>query len=154
MKDLSKRAREIIANINYITIASVTPDGLPWNSPVFSGYDKDYNFYWGTHKDSQKAKNIANNENVFLVIYDSTVPPGTGEGVYVKAKAQQIVDPQEVKETFNLLKNRHATDFWDYEAVGADGPVRLYKAVPEKVWMNDDGEKDGHYIDIRTEVKL
>lgn len=154
MKDLSKRAKEIIANINYITIASVTPEGLPWNSPVFSNFDEDYNFYWGTHKDSQKARNIAQNNNVFLVIYDSTVPPGTGEGVYVKAVAEQINDPEEVKRVFDLLKGRHATEFWDFEAVSETGPIRLYKAIPQQVWMNNDGEKDGHYIDIRTEVRL
>ena len=67
MKDLNKRAKEIIAEIMYVTIASVTEDGMPWNSPVFSAYDDDYNFYWGTHKDSQKAKNIRSNKNVFLV---------------------------------------------------------------------------------------
>jgi hypothetical protein len=47
MKDLSRRAKEIIAKIEYVTIASVTNEGLPWNSPVFTAYDEGYNFYWG-----------------------------------------------------------------------------------------------------------
>jgi pyridoxine/pyridoxamine 5'-phosphate oxidase len=154
MKDLAKRAKEIIKQIQYVTIASATKDGMPWNSPVFSANDEDYNFYWGTHKDSQKARNIAANNNVFLVIYDSTVRPGTGEGVYVKAKAHQITDPNEAKRVFELLKSRHATDFWDFAAVSEAGPIRLYKAVPQQAWMNDNGQKKGHYIDIRTEIKL
>ena len=133
-----KRAREIIANIDYITIASVTEDGMPWNSPVFSGYDEAYNFYFGTHIDSQKAKNIKANPNVFLVIYDSTVPPGTGEGVYVKGHAHQVND----------------TDFWDFAAVQGDGPIRLYKVAPEQVWMNSGDKKNGHYIDTREEIQL
>jgi general stress protein 26 len=153
-KNLSKRAKEIISNIYYITIASVTKDGMPWNSPVFSAFDEDYNFYFGTHKDSQKAKNIKNNENVFLVIYDSSVRPGTGEGVYIRAKAQQMTDPREVKRVFDLLKQRHATDFWDFAALSEAGPIRLYKVVPDKAWMNDNGSKDGHYVDIRTEIDL
>jgi general stress protein 26 len=153
-KDLSIRAKEIIEQINYITIASVTKDGLPWNSPVFSYYDDDYNFYWGTHKDSQKAQNIRENSNVFLVIYDSTVAPGTGEGVYIKATAEQITEPNEVKRVFELLKNRHATEFWDFAALGDNGPIRLYKAVPQQAWMNDGGTRDGHYIDTRTEIEL
>lgn len=154
MKDLSKRAKEIIAKIEYVTIASVTEEGLPWNSPVFTAYDEDYNFYWGTHLGSQKAKNIHANSNVFLVIYDSTVPSGTGEGVYIKASAQQITDPAEVKRVFELLKSRHATSFWDFAAVGEDGPVRLYKATPQQAWMNDGDRKNGHYIDTRTEIQL
>jgi len=154
MKDLSKRAKEIIKQIQYVTIASVTEDGLPWNSPVFAAYDEDYNFYWGTHLDSQKAKNIRANGNVFLAIYDSTVPAGTGEGVYIKAIAQQISDQDEIKRVFDLLKDRHATSFWDFAAVGEDGPIRLYKATPQQAWMNDDGRKNGHYVDIRTEINL
>ncbi len=153
-KDLTKRAKEIIKQIDYITIASVTPEGMPWNSPVYSAFDDDYNFFWGTHIDSQKAQNIRNNENVFLVIYDSTVPPGTGEGVYVQAKAKQLRDPEEIQHAYETLKNRRPTPFWDPAAFSESGPVRLFKAVPIKVWMNDDSEKDGHYIDVRTEVSL
>lgn len=154
MADLSKRAKEIIKQIDYITIASVTPEGMPWNSPVYSASDDNYNFFWGTHIDSQKAQNIRNNENVFLVIYDSTVPPGTGEGVYVQAKAKQLSDPEEIQHAYETLKNRRPTPFWDTAAFSESGPVRLFKAVPMKVWMNDDSEKDGHYIDVRTEINL
>lgn len=153
MADLSKRAKEIIEKIEYVTIASVTEAGEPWNSPVFSAFDKDYNFYWGTHVDSQKAQNIRANGKVFLVIYDSTAPSGTGEGVYVQATAQELTDPAEIKQAFELLNNRHDPPFWEFAAI-EKGPIRLYKAVPQKVWMNDDGEKDGFYIDIRTEVTL
>jgi nitroimidazol reductase NimA-like FMN-containing flavoprotein (pyridoxamine 5'-phosphate oxidase superfamily) len=154
-KDLSKRAKEIISQIQYVTIASVDEDGLPWNAPVFSAYDENYNFYWGTHKDSQKAKNIRANNNVFLVIYNSTVPSGTGEGVYVRAKVHEVIEPDEVKRVYDLLKSRHApAHFWEWEAIGKSGPIRFYKAVPQKAWMNDDGKKDGHSIDIRTEITL
>jgi nitroimidazol reductase NimA-like FMN-containing flavoprotein (pyridoxamine 5'-phosphate oxidase superfamily) len=154
MKDLNKRAKEIIDEIMYVTIASVTEDGMPWNSPVFSAYDQDYNFYWGTHKDSQKAKNIHSNPNVFLTIYNSKVPAGTGEGVYIKATAKEVTNPDEIRRVFDLLKSRHATSFWDFAAVSDEGPIRLYKATPQQAWMNDDGRKKGHYIDIRTEIEL
>jgi general stress protein 26 len=154
MKDLRKRAKEIIEKIQYVTISSITEEGMPWNSPVFTAYDENFNFYWGTHVDSQKAKNIRSNGNVFLVIYDSTVPSGTGEGVYIKATAQQLSDSAEIKVVFELLKDRHATSFWDFAAVSEAGPIRLFKAVPQQAWMNDDGRKSGHYIDIRTEISL
>lgn len=154
MKDLSKRAKEIIEKIDYITIASVTPEGMPWNSPVYSAFDDDYNFYWGTHIDSQKAKNIQNNENVFLVIYDSTVPPGTGEGVYVQAKSRQLSEPDEIQHAYETLRNRRPTHFWEPEAFSEEGPIRLFIAEPQKAWMNDEDNKKGHYIDTRTEIQL
>jgi general stress protein 26 len=79
-------AKEIIEKIQYITIATVSKDGEPWNTPVYSAYDEDYNFYWISWKENQHSKNIAENNQVFSVIYDSTVPEGTGEGVYIRQK--------------------------------------------------------------------
>jgi uncharacterized protein YhbP (UPF0306 family) len=84
-EELAKRAKEIIEKIIYITLASVTPKGKPWNSPLYSAYDKDtYAFYWVSPRATQHSNNIAENQNVFLTIYDSTVPEGTGEGVYIQ----------------------------------------------------------------------
>ena len=115
----------------YITIASVDSDGNPWNSPVFSAHDSEYNFYWGSHKGSQHSKNIAENQNVFLVIYDSTIPAGEGEGVYIKAEAIQI---PVTKELYELLRTRHQpADFWEYEQLSAEAPISLYKAIPKQI---------------------
>lgn len=150
----AQRAREIIEKIFYITIASISEDGQPWNAPVFSAYDKDYNFYWGSYKDSQHSRNIRFNKNIFLVIYDSTVPAGKGEGVYIRATAKEIEDSKEIEFTHRLLAARHVVPYWKLEQVQGSGPIRLYKAALEKIWMNGEGEIDGHYIDVRVEIQL
>lgn len=150
----AQRAKEIIEKILYVTVASVADDGQPWNSPVFYAYDEHYNFYWGTYRESQKAKNIRANENVFLVIYDSTVVPGTAEGVYIKATAKVLEDPEEIGFAHKLLSVRHIAPFWKLEEVQGDAPIRLYKAVPERIWMNGEGKENGHYIDTRVEIKF
>lgn len=149
-----KRAKEIIEKILYITIATVAKDGTPHNSPVFSAYDKDYNFYWGSHRDSQHSKNIKNNGKVFLVIYDSTVEAGTGKGVYVKARAVELEKPNEIASAHHLLQSRRPVPFWKLEQVQGDAPIRLFKAISEKFWVNEDGDKDGNYIDMREEIDL
>jgi len=46
MANSTKLTKEIIAKILYITIASVTKEGLPWNTPVYSAHDRQLNFYW------------------------------------------------------------------------------------------------------------
>jgi uncharacterized protein YhbP (UPF0306 family) len=150
----AQRAREIIRNIPYITIASVDLDGQPWNAPVFAAYDKEFNFYFGTYKDSQKAINIRTNSNIFIVIYDSTSPAGTGEGVYMRAVAKELVGPGEVKVAHKLLSDRHVVPFWKLEQCSGNSPIRLYKAVPQTVWMNGEGKDNGHYIDTRVELQL
>ena len=150
----SERAREIIEKIPYITIASVSHDGEPWNAPVFAAYDKNFNFYWGTYRDSQKSKNIKTNKNIFLVIFDSTIAPGSGEGVYIKAQAEELTDPKEIAFAHQLLWDRHIVPFWKLEQVQGNTHIRLYKAVPEKVWMNAGDKVDGNYIDTRVEIDL
>ncbi|MBI2327880.1 pyridoxamine 5'-phosphate oxidase family protein [Candidatus Curtissbacteria bacterium] len=43
MGDLAEKAKQIISKIIYITIATTSKDGQPWNSPVYSAYDDKYN---------------------------------------------------------------------------------------------------------------
>ncbi len=157
MNDLVERAKEIIEKILYITIATCGKDGKPWNSPVYSAYDKKYNFYWNSWTENQHSKNIAENPNVFLVIYNSIVPEGTGEGVYIQAKAYMVTDKKEIERARELLikrKNKPSSELRAAQEFMGDYPRRVYKAVPEKIWMNDVGDVNGEYIDTRVEVNL
>lgn len=72
MPDHNERAKEIIKEILYITIATTSREGQPWNSPVYSAFDESYNFYWASDQNGQHSKNIAENNKIFIVIYDST----------------------------------------------------------------------------------
>jgi hypothetical protein len=68
---------------------------------------------------------------VFVTIYDSTAPEGTGEGLYIIGKAEEL-GPEE----------------------GA--AVCKYKFTPERVWINDEAKnEDGSYKhDIRIEMDI
>ena len=149
-----KKAKSIIEKIIYITIATVSKEGKPWNTPVYSAYDENFDFFWASWKENEHSKNIRNNGEVFLVIYDSTVPEGTGEGVYVQAKAQELYDPKEVEHAMRYLYGRKNKTPRKAEEFLGNFPRRVYKAVPEKFWLNTDGEVNGNYVDKRIEVKL
>ncbi len=157
MNNLNKRAKEIIEEILYITIATSSKDGQPWNSPVYSAYDENYNFYWASWKENQHSKNIAENPNVFIVIFNSKVAEGTGDGVYVKATAQMLTEEGEISQALKFLDGRvgkkkdSKTRIVEFQG---DNPRRVYKAVPEKFWINEDGVINGKYVDTRKEVKL
>lgn len=149
-----KKARKIIEKILYITIATSSKNGIPWNSPVYSAYDDNYNFYWASWKENQHSKNIRENNNVFIVIYDSTVQEGTGEGVYIKAKAYKLEDEKEIQHALQYLDGRVGKKPHSPDQFLGNMPRRVYKAVPEKFWINGDGEVNGNYIDTRIEVDL
>ena len=157
MENLTEKAKSIIQKILYITIATSSKDGQPWNSPVFSAFDENYNFYWNSWTENQHSKNIEGNPNVFLIIYDSTVSEGTGEGVYIKAKAYMVTNEKEIKRARDLLvkrKNKPSSKLRNTREFMGKYPRRVYKAVLEKVWMNDVGEVNGNYVDKRVGVDL
>src|SRR5260370_537682 len=104
----AEKAKKIIKKILYITIATASKNGTPWNSPVYSAFDDKYNFFWASDQNGQHSKNIAENNKVFLVIYDSTVPEATGEGVYIQAKAYKL-EKSKIKEE-NLKKPINFTE--------------------------------------------
>jgi general stress protein 26 len=148
----SAKAQAILDRIYYATLSTVDPNGNPWNSPVYCAYDENYNVYWGWHIESQHSQNIRANGKVFIVVYDSTVAPGDGEGVYIQAHVEELIGTKEVTDAHKLLQDRRLSWYWKIEELQPDKPVHLFKAIPEHMWMNGEGEKDGQYIDIRVEA--
>lgn len=155
-------AQWTIQEIQYITIATIRthndsqPMSQPWNSPVYSAFDHDYNFYWVSDRHSQHSKNIRENPHIFLAIYNSTIPEGTGagRGVYIQAQARELSDPDEIAHAHQLLAHRVGKTPRAPENFLDDSPRRIYQAVPEQAWVNDNGERNGHFIDIRIEIDL
>lgn len=149
----NRRAAAIIEQIRYATLATVRSDGHPWNSPVAAIHDGQLNIYWISDKEGQHSCNIRANGHVFIVIYDSTVPEGQGEGVYIQAKAQELTDPEEIRQVRQLKKGPEHDDPAPFMDGG--GVRRVYKATPEKLWMNDAEIQDGVFIrDYRVELSL
>lgn len=153
-KQSTKMAKDVIEKILYITIATSNKEGVPWNSPVYSAYDESYNFYWASYVENQHSKNIRANQNVFIVIYDSTVPEGTGFGVYMEGKAYQLDkdDVEEIKHAIKLLSERVNKKPRSPEEFLEGFPRRIFKFVPEKIWVNSEGEIKGNYVDTRIDI--
>ena len=88
-----------------------------------------------------------------MVIYDTTMPEGTGEGVYFTANIKELNKPNEIKEAFKYMyKDQIDTvkvkDFID------NAPIRNYKITPTEVWMNDAELRNGIYMDYRIKIDL
>jgi len=150
----NERAVEIIDRINYLTLATVDAGGRPWNSPVFFARDEHFNLFWGSHTGARHSQNIGDRAPVAIVIYDSTIAPGQGEGVYIEADATLLTAPAHIARAHQLIAIRHQVPYWKLEQVQPGMPIRLYQARPLHVWMNDEGQRDGHYIDTRAPIQL
>lgn len=150
----NEKARSILERIYYATLSTVDGNGNPWNSPVYCVYDQDYNLYWASSTRSQHSQNIYTNGKVFIAIYDSTVPWGTGAGVFLQARAAEVTDPDEIAKACKLRQARVPDASQPPDDFIGDRPRRIYRATPQNIWVNQDSEVNGHFIDIRVDAAL
>lgn len=152
-KDEAKIARRVLSKVVYATLATANGNAMPWNAPVYCAYDKNYVFYWISARQCVHSKNIEENPNIAIVVYDSTVPEGMGIGVYIKAVAELVEDPKEIKKGLEVLyrrKGKPAPNFNKY----VDAPRMVYRAIPSAVWINNLREKGEDFRSLRLEISL
>lgn len=154
LAELVEKAKATIQGIMYLTLATSDKKNQPWNTPVYSAFNDNYHFYWMSWKENQHSKNIRENQNIFVVIYDSTVPESTGFGVYMKGKAYQLgaKDMIEMMTALRLLYSRKNKKPRMLKEFLGFFPRRIYKFVPEQVWVNDGAKIKGNFVDTRVEI--
>lgn len=152
MNEHEETAKAILSDIIYITLATVGPDGAPWNTPVYAAFDEAYHFFWVSASQVRHSQNIRATHRVAIVVYDSTAPAGTGKGVYIEATADEVTDEQEVIHGLAALERRG----WKKplnEVMGAS-IHRVYTAIPEHMWISTDETLNGQSFDSRVVVDL
>jgi len=94
---------------------------------------------------------IRANPRIALVVYDSTVPPGTGTGVNTPARVSELADSRECREALAYLQSRGWKHPPSVDMVVGATLRGVYKAVPEKIWINTEDE---HGLDGRVEIDM
>lgn len=147
------KAKNEIKNRLYITLATVDQHSSPWNAPVYTAFDENYNFYWMSSLTSQHSENIRRNNKTFAVIYDSTVPEGTGFGVYLRGHSYELETTRDINHGIAVIASRlnrpysrPATEFL------YPNPRRVYKFIPRQVWINTIVTVNGKRIDKRLDI--
>lgn len=155
MNDYFPLVKKVLDDISFGTLATATPDGQPWNSPVVMVHDSELNLYWFSDRDSQHGRNVQANPRVFVVFYDSTVPANIlklDRGFYVEATAREINDPEIIEHALSLRPDPRRYVVADF---AAPNPRRVYQATPSRVWINDIEKRNGKfYRDCRLELPL
>jgi uncharacterized protein YhbP (UPF0306 family) len=153
--DFNARAKEIIAENLYLTMATSDKMGNPWVSPVYCAYDDHYNFYWTSTPDAQHSKNIKKTGGkIAFVVFNSSVAEGTGEGVYFEGTAYEISDEREVEIASQLCYSRKNKPAKSADNFLGASPRRMYKVVPNGTWMNTYEKVNGYGVDGKIEIKL
>ena len=64
--------------------------GHPWVSPVWYASEDYLNFLWVSSPDAKHSRNLAVHAEVAVAIFDSSVPVGGAEAVYMKGVADEL----------------------------------------------------------------
>ena len=114
-------AREILRARSYVVLATADADGVPWASPVWFAMEDDPELYWVSYPGARHSQNIAVRPQIAMVVFDSTVAPGSGQGVYMTATAAQVTDPGEIERGIAVFARESVRD-------GAGGTLGLMRS--------------------------
>jgi hypothetical protein len=128
--DLADIARAIIDANVYMTLGTADATGRPWVSPVFYAAHEYREFYWMSSPEATQCRNITERFEVSIVVFDSRVPVGDGQAVYLSALAEQVPDDEidRALESYPGPAERGARRITAAE-VRPPGPYRLYRAT-------------------------
>jgi nitroimidazol reductase NimA-like FMN-containing flavoprotein (pyridoxamine 5'-phosphate oxidase superfamily) len=142
-------AREIIEASLYMVIATADQSGQPWASPLYFAPSGYRDFFWVSESDATHSLNLRDRREVGIVIFDSSVPIGKGQGVYVLGVARELPahETAEGIEVFSKRSVGHGGIEWSVEDVSPPARHRLYQATAEAHYVLDEH-------DHRVEVSL
>jgi pyridoxamine 5'-phosphate oxidase-like protein len=133
-------ARRIIDANSYLTLATADADGRPWATPVWFAQYHYTGYLWVSRPSARHSANIAARPETSIVIFDSTVPVGTGQAVYVEARAEQVPDARVewALAVYSAALEADGGTGWQLAAVTGSAPLRLYHARASAHHVLDD----------------
>jgi len=132
--------RDILRACSYAVLATADENGVPWASPVWFAMGDHTELYWVSHPDARHSQNIAARPQIAMVVFDSTVRPGSGQGVYMTANAAQVTDPDAIERGIAVFSHgsvRDGLEEWGAHRVTGEARLRLYRASVHQHWILD-----------------
>ncbi len=165
--DNNQKTKEIINDNLYMTMSVCTLKGEPWIANIYFACDSKYNFYWYSSKETKHSQIIKENPQIAISIFNSTAIGEDVDAVYIKANAVEVTSKLELIKGLTVYgkkmldtgfvnsKSHVAKFIKQYKDFQGTSKIRLYKAVPEKVWKLAQSEiYNDKYVDSRIEVKI
>ncbi len=146
----AQAVRDIIDANRYLVLATADATGRPWSSPVYFAHIGFAEFFWVSSPDVTHSRNIAVRPEVGIVVFDSQVAIGTGQGVYMPAVAELLEGGETARglEAFSRRSVAHGGAELTSEDIRPGAGLRLYRATAESHWiLANDGRPD-HRIPV------
>jgi hypothetical protein len=128
---LNDLARTVIDSNSYMALGTADADGHPWVSPVWFASEDHTHFHWVSSPDARHSRNLEARPEVAIAIFDSSVPVGGAQAVYMSGRAEELTDTELERgiEIFGRLSETDVGRRWGLEDVQPPSLFRLYRAA-------------------------
>jgi hypothetical protein len=146
------RARALLAQVQYLTIASADADGTPWSSTVWytasplaasSEETLCVELLWLSRPEARHSLNLRHRPEVGISIFDSGQPAGTGDGLQLAARAA-LVGEERLDHALAVVSDASLAAGggpWTRERVAEVDGLRLYGASIERAYLLEKGDR-------------
>jgi pyridoxine/pyridoxamine 5'-phosphate oxidase len=143
MPDLAASAKTIIDSNQYMTLGTADREGRPWASPVWFAHEGYTRFVWVSKPEARHSRNLVERPQAGIVIFDSTVPMGNGQAVYVEAEVEQLEDDEAERgiAVFSSRSREFGGREWSVADVRPPARLRLFLATASAQFVLDPNDE-------------
>jgi uncharacterized protein YhbP (UPF0306 family) len=141
-----------------MALGTVDETGHPWVSPVWFACDDYRSFHWLSSPDAKHSRNLAARPEVAIAIFDSSVPVGGAQAVYMKGVAEELAGT-ELERGLDVYDRKSRKDVGrPFALADVQGAAlfRLYRATVSEHWVLIPGRdpERGSGVDRSERVSL
>jgi hypothetical protein len=157
-EELSDHIKDVIDANRYMALGTVDGSGHPWVSPVWFATEDYRSFHWVSSPDAKHSRNLAARPEVAIAIYDSSVPVGGAQAVFMKGTAGELTgdDLERGLEIFDRVSRKDIGRGFGLDDVQGSTLFRLYRATVSEHWVLIAGRdpERGSGVDRSEQVSL
>jgi nitroimidazol reductase NimA-like FMN-containing flavoprotein (pyridoxamine 5'-phosphate oxidase superfamily) len=141
--ELAGLARTVIDSNSYMALGTADEAGLPWVSPVWFASEDYRHFHWVSSPESRHSRNIEARPEVAIAIFDSSVPIGGAQAVYISGQAEELTGAEMARgiELFSRISEAGGARRWALDEVLDPAPLRLYRATATEHFVLIEGDR-------------
>jgi predicted pyridoxine 5'-phosphate oxidase superfamily flavin-nucleotide-binding protein len=135
--ELADVVRSVIDANSYMALGTADEAGSPWVSPVWFASEDYRSFHWVSSPDAKHSRNLGAHPEVAIAVFDSTVPVGGAQAVYMKGVAKELTgaELEQGLEVFDRVSRRDIDRAFGLDDVQGSALFRLYRATVSEHWV-------------------
>ena len=151
MNELVARARRLLEENQYLTLATADASGRPWCSTVWyaawqrlrSPEGLAVELVWLSRPEALHSRHLAERPEVGISIFNSAQPAGTGDGLQFAALAERVPSAEldEAAAAFSAASLSAGGGAWTRAQVEDPAVPRLYIARIESAFLLESGTR-------------